>query len=65
MHKKKNFWGSCMCLKKVCDENETKKQCMCKNVIDGIKHFVPSIRYIQKSSENDLHKLIMDTMKDG
>ena len=46
MHKKKNFWGSCKLLEKVCDENEikTKKQHACENFIDGRKHFKRCIR---------------------
>ena len=45
---------------KVCGENETKKQrnkkkqCTCKNVIDGRKHFIGCS---QKTGENDWDKL--------
>ena len=47
-------------MKKVCDENETKKQrrkkrLMRKNVIDGRK---PFIMPKQKTGENDLHELL-------
>ena len=42
---------------KVCNEMKLtikKKLCMCKNVIYGRKHF---IRRIQKTDEDNLHKL--------
>ena len=53
-----NFWGSHKPTKK-CDENETKKQRrkkrrVCKNVIDGKKHFIGRL---QKTGENNWDKL--------
>ena len=68
MHKNRKASGvheSSLSPRKVCDENETKKKkgCACKNVIHGEKPFVMPI---QKTGENNLHKLgetIVDTMK--
>ena len=55
MHKKRNLPGSRKPTKKVCDENETKKQekkttRARKNVIDGRKHYIGRLR---KTGEDD------------
>ena len=54
---KKNFWGSCKPTKKCAMKNEErnkKKQCVHKNVFNGRKWFINSVR---GTGETDCNKI--------